>query len=413
MGNRVHYILAGWLIDGSGGPIQKKVLLHIVDGRIEEVSCYNQNDCPADSLVTDFSHCCLLPPLIDSHAHLCMSGTVDRMRRQEQLVAGYESIQPVIAEHLRHHLSHGVLVVRDGGDRLGSVLRYHRELLTGDSLPVMVKSPGKAWYRTGRYGGLIGRGIDDLQRLDRVISEDTTAVDHIKVINSGVNSLKQFGSQTPPQFSQQELAGTVDCAETKGLTVMVHANGILPVQMALEAGCHSIDHGFFMGDENLERLAEKQACWVPTIFTMKAFLQSAELGGSDIDPAVVSRTCDHQLQQLAYARTCGVRVAIGTDAGSIGVLHGESLAEELKLFVQAGYSLSEAISCATHQGAKLLGVDREFGLLAKGRPANFLAVRGTPAQLLRKLRFLEAVYLNGKPCEQYRILLRKARVHRP
>jgi imidazolonepropionase-like amidohydrolase len=106
-------------------------------------------------------------------------------------------------------------------------------------------------------------------------------------------------------------------------------------------------------------------------------------------------------------------VAIGTDAGSIGVLHGESLAEELKLFVQAGYSLSEAISCATHQGAKLLGVDREFGLLAKGRPAHFLAVRGTPAQLLRKLRFLEAVYLNGKPCEQYRILLRKARVHRP
>ena len=36
MDNREHFILAGWLIDGSGGPIQKKALLKIVDGRIAD-----------------------------------------------------------------------------------------------------------------------------------------------------------------------------------------------------------------------------------------------------------------------------------------------------------------------------------------------------------------------------------------
>ena len=413
MNNRDHFILAGWLIDGSGGPIQKKALLKIVDGRIAGIERYNPSDCPAGPELTDFSHCCILPPLIDSHAHLCMSGALHPKSRQEQLTAGYETLKKVIAEHLRHHLSHGVLAVRDGGDRLAAVSRYVRELAEGEAPPVAVKSPGKAWYRQGRYGGLIGRAVESTKQLDLVIAEESVAVDHVKVVNSGMNSLKHFGRQTPPQFSGRELAGTVSWARNQGLKVMVHANGSVPVQMAIEAGCHSIDHGFFMGRENLERLAERQVCWVPTIFTMKGCLESIELGMKDADADVVAKTLDHQLQQLSTARTCGAQVAIGTDAGSIGVLHGESLAGELKLFMQAGYSLTEAISCATHQGARLLGIDDEYGLLEKGRPAHFLVARGTPPQLLRKLRFLEAVYLHGKPSEHYRSLLRKARVHRP
>ena len=289
MDNREHFILAGWLIDGSGGPIQKKALLKIVDGRIAAVSRYNQGDCPAGSEVTDYSHCCILPPLIDSHAHLGMSGTLHPGRRQEQLTSGYEMLKKAITEHLNHHLSHGVLAVRDGGDRLAAVLRYFRELDKSAARPVVVKSPGKAWHRKGRYGGLIGRTVDASMQLDKVIAEESGVVDHIKVVNSGMNSLKQFGRQTPPQFSDRELAGTVDWAGKQGLKVMVHANGTVPVQMAIEAGCHTIDHGFFMGRDNLERLAEKQVFWVPTLFTMKGCLESVELGMKEADPVVVAK----------------------------------------------------------------------------------------------------------------------------
>ena len=412
MDKKEHYILAGWLIDGSGGPIQKKALLKIVDGLIADITEYNQSDCQPASQTTDYSRCCIVPPLIDSHAHLCMSGTLDQKGRQAQLRAEYEVLKGVIAEHLSHQLSHGVLAVRDGGDRLGSVLRYFRELNEPDGLPVIVKSPGKAWYRSGRYGGLIGRAVEESESLAPLIAEDVSAVDHIKVVNSGLNSLSQFAHQTAPQFSQRELTDTVAYAEKHGKRVMVHANGVLPVRMAIEAGCHSIDHGYFMGEDNLEALAEKQIVWVPTIYTMKGCLEGVELGMKGADPGVISRNLDHQLQQLAYARSCGVRVAAGSDAGSIGVLHGESLLRELRLFMQAGYTLSEAISCATRQGAELVGIEDQFGLLDKGRPANFLVARGTPGQLPRKLSFLEAIYLNGKPSEHYRRLLRKARVHR-
>jgi len=412
MGNEKQYILAGWLIDGSGDPIQNKVVLEITGGRITDIAPYNQDDCPPASQTTDFSHCCIVPPLVDGHAHLCMSGAVNRTSREHQLTAGYGELRGIISEHLKHHFSHGVVAVRDGGDRLCSVLRYRQERGQHETLPVIVKSPGAAWYREGRYGSLIGSAVTSSMPLSRRIAESGVDGDHIKVLNSGINSLKEYGSQTAPQFTGQELVDTVEYGRKRGLKVMVHANGTQPVQVAVDAGCHSIEHGYFMGPDNLDQMASKQIFWVPTLYTMKGCLDSIELGMKDADSDVVARMLDHQLQQLVYAKKCGVPVVVGTDAGSIGVQHGESVVDELKLFMSAGYSLAEAISSATWQAARLLEIEDTFGLLTRGRPANFLVARGTPAQLPRKLRFLEAIYLNGRPSEDYRDLLRLARVHR-
>ena len=100
------------------------------------------------------------------------------------------------------------------------------------------------------------------------------------------------------------------------------------------------------------------------------------------------------------ARELGVTIALGTDAGSIGVLHGEAVGEELRLLLKAGCTLAEAIRCATWNGARLLGVDDHLGLIARNRPAHFLVVRGTPSQLPRKISCLQAIYLNGSPCRK-------------
>lgn len=104
---------------------------------------------------------------------------------------------------------------------------------------------------------------------------------------------------------------------------------------------------------------------------------------------------------MAKARELGVTVALGTDAGSSGVLHGESLVEEMKLFRQAGFSLPETIHCATARGARLLGLE-QTGTLSEGMPADFLVTRGTPSQLPRKLGYLEHIFKDGKPHPAYR-----------
>jgi imidazolonepropionase-like amidohydrolase len=187
----------------------------------------------------------------------------------------------------------------------------------------------------------------------------------------------------------------VRVAAQQGKKVMVHANGQLPVRQALEADCHSIEHGFFMGRENLERMAEKQIVWGPTTYAMKICAEN--IGKEDIyfDQGVAEKTLHHQLEQIAFARKSGVPITLGTDAGSKGVLHGDSVVEEMKLLIKARHSLTEAIQCATYNGAKLLGIDNEMGLIAKGKPANLLVARGTPSQLPRKVLHLEAIYLCG------------------
>lgn len=394
------FILVGWLIDGSGGPIQQKVLLKIVDGRISAIEKYNKPDSiPKSFPLKDLSHCTIMPPLVDSHVHLFMSGTIDKRTREWQLVAGYDALRPIIGQHLHYLFSHGVLAARDGGDRGGFALRYRSEKEMHKE--IVLKVAGRAWHKKGRYGSLIGRCPGDGEGLAEIYGKDNDAIDQVKLVNSGLNSLKVFGKETPPQFTVEEMAEVVAAAEQQGRKVMVHANGREPVRIAVESGCHSIEHGFFMGRENLELMAEKGTFWVPTLFTMKAYGANINSAQAGADRQVIEKTLNRQIEQLAIARELGVNVALGTDSGSLGVLHGESMVEEIKLFKKAGYSFAETVQCATSNGARLLGID-DFGSIAVGKAATFLVTRGAPAQLPRKLSYLEAIYLNGVPSELYR-----------
>lgn len=392
-------ILAGWLIDGSGGPIQEKVLLKIVNGRFAAIEPYSGDNLLPAEQVTDLSHCTVIPPLVDSHVHLFMSGTTDHRIREWQLSAEYEEMRPVIRRHLHYLFSHGVLAARDGGDRGGFALRYRAEPEMHQE--IILKVTGRAWHKKGRYGTLIGRYPEEGEELVEAYAGDNDVIDQVKLVNSGLNSLNIFGKQTLPQFTQEEIAAVVRAAEQQNRKVMVHANGRLPVQLAVAGGCHSIEHGSFMGRENLQLMAEKGTFWVPTVFTMKAYGINIHAARAGADRQVIEKNLQHQIGQLAMARELGVRVALGTDAGSLGVLHGEAMVEEMKLYKKAGYSLAETIQCATSNGAQLLGID-DFGLLENGRTATFLVARGAPAQLPRKLSYLEEIYLRGVPSTLYR-----------
>jgi imidazolonepropionase-like amidohydrolase len=385
------FIDAGWLIDGTGGPVRKNIRLHIEKGRIVSIN----DSCAGDSATakaTDFGSSTILPCLVDSHVHLWMSGTDDPVAREKQLSAGFDEIKDIISEHVKRHLSHGILAVRDGGDKNAYVLHYRNECIDIKKMPIDIRVAGRGWHRAGRYGGLIGRPPEENHSLAEAIQYDHEVKDHIKIVNSGLNSLKEFGKETLPQFSAEELSDVVKIAKKCGRRVMVHANGKKPVAAALAAGCNSIEHGFFMGSENLKIMAEKGVVWVPTACTMKGYAEHVENGSVEHEVSIMN--LDHQLGQISKARELGVTIALGTDAGSIGVHHGYAILEELKLIIAAGYSLPEAIRCASCNGARLLGIEA-FGVISEGMAATFIVAKGEPSNLPDALSAIEAIYMNG------------------
>ncbi|HEB68080.1 MAG TPA: hypothetical protein ENI88_00520 [Desulfobulbus sp.] len=397
--SKPHYIRSGWLIDGSGGPVQKNMLLRVENGAFTSISPFREGDAPDPDTVTDLSSCTILPPFVDCHVHLSMSGRTAPQTRQERDRPDFKTLSTRIAGHIHQHFIHGILAVRDGGDTRGHVLHYKNTPRPTGNDPVTFKVAGRAWHKKGRYGGLIGRHLQNNATPAQALAEENESIDHIKLIQSGLNSLKVFGHQTAPQFTLDELKGFVLQARQKREKVMVHANGELPVRLALEAGCDSIEHGFFMGRENLGTMADRQITWVPTACTMKAFAENMDPDDPGFDRGVVEKNLHHQLEQMRLAQQYGVTIALGTDAGCRGVPHGESVAEELKLIMQAGYALTEAVQCATANGARLLGLDNS-GCIAPSQPAHFIVAKGSPAMLPTKLRSLEAIYLHGTLCSR-------------
>lgn len=420
-------VLAGWLIDGSGGPIHEDVRVFVTDGRIQSlhtrtgpapISKPDRRRPPdPDSMTTarivDHCDCTILPVLVDSHVHLFMSGTSDLEFRKRQLRLAYAKSRALIQRHLSEHLSHGVLAVRDGGDQGAYALRYKSEQPRKPSMP-RIFSPGRAWRAQGRYGALIGSPPPMGHSLAQAIANGVEPIrfppfcngssrsgehlaarpDHVKIVNSGLNSMVCFGEETSPQFDLKSLRDAAIVCGKHDLKIMVHANGRTPVKMALQAGCDSIEHGFFMGKENLEHMAEKGTTWVPTACTMQAYAR--RLSENDPRYSIARRNLDHQLEQIALARDLGVTVAVGTDAGSFGVLHGRSVKMEIALLMKAGFPLEAAIRSATFHPSHLLGLTKELGLLQSGKPATFLAVKANPKELPAGLDRLQAIYVEGR-----------------
>lgn len=387
------HFLAGWLVDGTGVAAKARVLLTLSNGTISAMRSDVTGDLPIHNLV-DLAHCTIIPPLVDCHVHLCLSGKRDPALRQMQVDMPFDRARITILSHLVDDLAHGIMAVRDAGDYAGHALGFKHGPLKAEPLPVVMRCAGRAWHARGRYGRLLGRAPVMGESLKDALERTQEDIDQLKVIHSGINSLSSFGRSTAPQFPVEDLRRAISLAKSRGLPTMVHANGEQPVGEALAAGCQSIEHGYFMGVANLQLMADRGVTWVPTVTPMAVLAREPSM--TPLQRDIAARTVDHQLEQLRRSNALGATVALGTDSGSYGVLHGNSVAEELRFLLEAGFSLESAVQSATVNGAQLLGLAKEIGRIAPGFPASFVAVEGSPADLMEQIDTPHSVWVRGE-----------------
>jgi len=370
-------ILAGALIDGLGGPARRKVFIAVEDGIIADIAPLSQRPKAFSGEVDDLSHCVLSPALVDCGLFLGLSPALTPPKSAEDS-------ESMIERHRGYCLAHGVLGVgecRQGGDPLAPP-----QPVTTGNLP-----PAVRFIDTPSYDNHPGRGFLRVEYTPDIA--DTCAS-----TDPDIQTLRQV-----KEGSYHKL--------------IIRANGAREVRDALEAGCDAIEQGYNMGEDNLRTMARQKVLWIPSVLRAKNALDGSASGGSvccrfslryvapgKAIPGAESfwkKTLNEQLRQLTRARELGIKTAVGTGAGNLGILHGESVVEEIKLFMKAGYSREEAISCASVNGAQFLEF-KGLGPLKVGSPATFLITRGSIQQLPRKLSYLEGIYIEGTPCPSYR-----------
>ena len=83
--------------------------------------------------------------------------------------------------------------------------------------------------------------------------------------------------------------------------------------------------------------------------------------------AMRKREYAKMLEEACRARTLGVRLLAGTDITIPYTYPGFSLHDELKLFVEAGLTPTQALETATTNAALLLGLSNTWGRVAPNR----------------------------------------------
>jgi imidazolonepropionase-like amidohydrolase len=84
------------------------------------------------------------------------------------------------------------------------------------------------------------------------------------------------------------------------------------------------------------------------------------------------------MENLQRLHAAGVPIAMGTDAGNIGTLHGPSIHREMRMMVEAGLTPLEVLQSATVGGARVLGLEGQAGEIEAGMLADLVILDADP-----------------------------------
>ncbi len=319
----------------------------------------------------------LLPGLIDAHVHLCADGSANPMAALVGQSLATTALKT--AEFARRTLLAGVTTVRDMGGREYVDLAVRDAVKSGLIPGPRILASGRMICMTGGHGwSLGGREADGPDEVRRAVREQIKAgCDLIKLMATG-GVLSPGMEAGAPQLTEEELRAGVEEAHKANRRTATHAQGRQGVLNALRAGIDSIEHGVDLDEEAISLMIKRGVALIPTLsapFNMER--RGVEDGVPEFALKKTARVKSIHLRSVQLARQLGVKVAMGTDAGTPFNQHGQNL-NELRFMTEVGFSPEEALRAATQTGAQVLGLEEELGLIEAGKLADLVVVQGSP-----------------------------------
>jgi imidazolonepropionase-like amidohydrolase len=381
-----------FLIDGVHANPLKDAMVIIEGSRIAYAGRFDQSLLARhkEAKVVDLQGMTLMPGMIDVHVHLSLDGKPDYVWSMITETPALCAIKAV--NKLKRILDSGFTTIRTLGDKGRIDIAAKQAVQSGEIIGPRILASGNCLTMTGGHGDMfpphvsvegMGRIVDGPVEARKAAREQLKAgADNIKLMATGGGMSP--GPGTVAQLTVEEMRAAVEEAEKWGKTTAAHAIGAEGIVNALRAGVRTIEHGTFLDEEGIALLLEKEAYLVPTLAAFKTLNYGKEGGVPDYTIEKVRYYSTVHYANLKKAIEAGVKIAVGTDAGTPFNYHGES-AYELECLVKNGLSSMQAICSATKTAAEALKLEKT-GIIAQGNRADMIIVDGNPLEDIRILQ---------------------------
>jgi imidazolonepropionase-like amidohydrolase len=391
---QVTAIRAGRVVDPEAGTAAENQVIIVEGGKIKAVGAGLK--VPAGATVVDLSRATVMPGLFDAHTHLCMSVDMRRDAGSYYYTTlndpdSFRSLQG--AANARAMLAAGFTTVRDigneGNHACTSLRRaIERGLVVGPTVlnaGRIIAPLGGQFHLQPDKPGLAEpeyRFADSRDEMRKAIRENA---------HFGARLIKIVVDDQPYIYTADDIRFMIEEARRAGLKLAAHAWTREGAHNAAEAGVASIEHGNGISDEDLLLAKRNNVTMVFTPFpewVLKEFRQ---------EPGQAAAEYRQEIDRLSSAYKLGVTIAFGTD-----VIHdlpkytrGTQAITWIDSYVAAGIPARDLLRMMTVNAARLLGVERERGLLRPGLAADLIATPANPLDNIQTLKQVSFVMKDG------------------
>lgn len=393
-------ISAKYLMTGDGKTVlENQAVLIGTDGKIKKIASRDElvKEFPEEE-VKEYGESTLLPGLCDMHVHIgYWFSQPDSFNYNDQLITLYA------LQHAQSAFERGITSVRDMTSPRGLCKNLKLAAEKGYVTIPRITHADIGMCMTG------GHGWDEVAQVDgpweirkEIRRQVRDGAEWVKLLTTHRSHI--------PEFTQEELDAAVDECHRRGIKCAVHAGTNPGIQMSIDAGFDTIEHATFMTVDHAKQMKEKGIAWTPTIMAYTYLYdicneQMEKHAGMPVnDPVMQKEINDYQYFEPAYKAyrdnfkafyDTGVTVIAGTDM----VMYGSPflpLPRELQYMTEYGITPAQAIQTATSNPAKVLGVEKERGLVQEGLDADLLVVGGDLSKDITCLNDVKLVTLGGK-----------------
>jgi imidazolonepropionase-like amidohydrolase len=375
----------GRIFDGTGAPVRVGTVV-IRRNKIEKTLPAGATDWPSEAHVIDITGKTILPGLIDAHTH------IDYAEPETPALMDISEADAMLraVERARFFLECGVTSIRDVGS-LHDVPFRLKAWVSQNRVPAPRIFPAGAFITaTGGHGA---EGVDP----DILVPKSTRLAEGPDQWRQAVREQFNRGAdliKVGSHFSREEVKAAVEEAHALGLKVACDAETFY-IQWAVEAGVDVIEHPLPRTDETIELMARRGTESVPTLVPYSyIFDQWGGYFGSTSRRFTFSKEAN--LEVLRRMKRAGIKMGIGTDLVTDWFRYLPiPYITELKYFVEAGYTIPEALAAATKTNSEILDMADKLGTLEPGKLADVAVFEGKPDENLDDLAKVDIVIRDG------------------